>query len=257
MVCVPDFGDLSGVGLLGGHLLLPRVSAESWSSLSKQQQSRGRHKSMFTNTFSQRMMTVESSSLDFLVACWWHHDHGNGRLDLGHKGSEKGREGEATDGFQIFRWPNLRSPGCWVPLREVVVVSFNSFTGAWDKLRWWDTSHVPWCRLRVKISVIVFQFRFFLRIVKKCETNIDRIFYRPAGQSRKQRSIPSFEAWEVTTKLHIQLYDRLQNGWQFRPPHSYISHLPRRLQDIIRSTLKPCVSLEKSTVPLESLAESL
>ena len=32
---------------------------------------------------------------------------------------------------------------------------------------WRDTSHVPWCRLRVKISVIAFQFRFFLRIVRK------------------------------------------------------------------------------------------
>ena len=84
------------------------------------------------------------------------------------KGSGKAQGGEETDGFG-FRSLLLRSPGCWVALREGVcffwAVCFAAIcVSACCRIEtnWRDTSHLPWCnRLGVKLSVIVFQFRFF------------------------------------------------------------------------------------------------
>ena len=70
MVCV---GGFSGVGLLRGLLLLPRVS--EIQIIIKQVSNIGNKAEVSTNTFSQRMVMVESSSLDFLAPCSWHHDH--------------------------------------------------------------------------------------------------------------------------------------------------------------------------------------
>ena len=69
MVCVRAFGGFCGVGLLGGQLLLLVPRASEIQIIIKQVSDIGTKAGLNTNTFSQRMVTVESSSLEFLVPC--------------------------------------------------------------------------------------------------------------------------------------------------------------------------------------------
>ena len=102
MLCVRAFWGFCCVGLLSGQSFLPRVSEIEINI--KHVSNIGNTAGVSTNTFSQRMAMVESSSLEFFVPCWWHHDRGNQLLDLGHKGSGKAQGEEKTEGgrFQFF-----------------------------------------------------------------------------------------------------------------------------------------------------------
>lgn len=110
-----DFGDFRGVGQVLGCQWFLILSEESWSTGSV----------TWATKPGQAQAPVHKGRVELLVLRWIFLRCVDGTMimsrgpDLGQKCSGKAQGGEGTDGFQFQSWL-LRSPGCWMALREGV-----------------------------------------------------------------------------------------------------------------------------------------